>query len=407
MQIDAFTILFAGIFVKLWLALLFFAFWLPDRRATWYAWWGATYFLGMLAAVIFLARGFSGNLSVIGAGTAVVIGALGCCWQGARAFHHRLPLLWPVVAALALWLGACLLLPGFLDNIHQRVILSSLLLAGLTAAAGVEFWRGRQERLLSRWPVIVLFGTFSLFFLSRIAFVNVLPFPLGALAMQAEAVAAFNMVAFFHTLILTVLFVAITKERLERAQRLNALTDPLTGALNRRALMARGARILARHDYDKAPLCLLLLDLDRFKALNDRFGHLGGDDVLTGVVGVVQNSMRPSDFLFRLGGEEFCCLLPHTQAVQGQVVAERIRAQVENAAFGVAGMTVKVTVSLGLASTEGSGYDIDALIRRADVALYAAKRQGRNRVVVAEAGETPKPAPVLSAGMIQPAAAPG
>jgi diguanylate cyclase (GGDEF)-like protein len=377
MQIDAFTILFAGIFVKLWLALLFFAFWLPDRRATWYAWWGATYFLGMLAAVIFLARGFSGNLSVIGAGTAVVIGALGCCWQGARAFHHRLPLLWPVVAALALWLGACLLLPGFLNNIHQRVILSSLLLAGLTAAAGVEFWRGRQERLLSRWPVIVLFG------------------------------AAFNMVAFFHTLILTVLFVAITKERLERAQRLNALTDPLTGALNRRALMARGARILARHDYDKAPLCLLLLDLDRFKALNDRFGHLGGDDVLTGVVGVVQNSMRPSDFLFRLGGEEFCCLLPHTQAVQGQVVAERIRAQVENAAFGVAGMTVKVTVSLGLASTEGSGYDIDALIRRADVALYAAKRQGRNRVVVAEAGETPKPAPVLSAGMIQPAAAPG
>jgi diguanylate cyclase (GGDEF)-like protein len=88
-------------------------------------------------------------------------------------------------------------------------------------------------------------------------------------------------------------------------------------------------------------------------------------------------------------------------------VAERIRAQVEGAAIIVAGAAVKVTVSLGLASTDSCGYDIDALMRRADVALYAAKRQGRNRVVVAETGETAKPAPVLSVGMIQPAAAPG
>jgi diguanylate cyclase (GGDEF)-like protein len=170
--------------------------------------------------------------------------------------------------------------------------------------------------------------------------------------------------------------------------------------------MARGPRILARHDYEKAPLCLLLLDLDHFKALNDRFGHLAGDDVLTRLVAVVQNSMRPSDFLFRMGGEEFCCLLPHTQPAQGQVVAERIRAQVEAAAVTVAGTAVKVTVSLGLAATEGCGYDIDGLMRGADVALYAAKRQGRNRVVVAETDEAPKPAPVLGVGMIQPAAAP-
>src|SRR5207237_1379452 len=150
-------------------------------------------------------------------------------------------------------------------------------LAALSILCAFEFWRGRQERLLSRWPIIVLFGTLSAFFVSRIVFIDLLPFPLGALLAKPEAVAAFNMLVFFHALVLTVLFVAITKERLELAQRLHAQTDPLTGALNRRALMSRGARTLARQEYEAAPLCILFLDLDLFKSLNDRFGHLVGD----------------------------------------------------------------------------------------------------------------------------------
>ena len=145
--------------------------------------------------------------------------------------------------------------------------------------------------------------------------------------------------------------------------------------------------MLTRHQYENAPLCLLFLDLDHFKALNDRFGHSGGDDVLTKFVAVVHDSIRPTDFLFRLGGEEFCCLLPHTSTDQAQTVAERIRQQVENAAANVAGAAVKVTVSLGLASTETFGYDLDALMRRADMAVYAAKRAGRNRVAVATPGD--------------------
>jgi diguanylate cyclase (GGDEF)-like protein len=158
----------------------------------------------------------------------------------------------------------------------------------------------------------------------------------------------FNMVVFFHTLVLMVLFVAITKERLELAQRKNAQTDSLTGALNRRALMSRGEKMLTRHEYEEAALCLLFLDLDHFKSLNDRFGHSAGDDVLTKFVNVVQDSIRPSDFLFRLGGEEFCCLLPYTVIRQAQAIAERIRRQVENATPSAAGMPVKITVSVGL-----------------------------------------------------------
>jgi diguanylate cyclase (GGDEF)-like protein len=97
----------------------------------------------------------------------------------------------------------------------------------------------------------------------------------------------------------------------------------------------------------------------------------------------VRDSIRPTDFLFRIGGEEFCCLLPNTNMDQAQDVAERVRQKVEDTTVDVTGIPVKATVSLGIASTEVFGYDLDTLMRRADMAVYAAKRQGRNKVVVA------------------------
>jgi diguanylate cyclase (GGDEF)-like protein len=153
--------------------------------------------------------------------------------------------------------------------------------------------------------------------------------------------------------------------------------------------MTRGIRLLTRHQHDKAQLCLMFLDLDHFKSLNDRFGHAGGDDVLMTFVSVVHDNIRPTDFLFRFGGEEFCCLLPHTGTEQAHRVAERIRHRFEMTTVDVAGVPVQATVSLGIASTETFGYDLDTLIRRADLAVYAAKRAGRNRVAVATAVETP------------------
>src|SRR4029077_7551860 len=115
-------------------------------------------------------------------------------------------------------------------------------------------------------------------------------------------------ILFAHTLLLVVLVVSLSKERLEFDQRTQAQTDPLTGSLNRRAFMWRGTRLLQRHAYERAPLCLLFLDLDHFKSLNDRFGHSGGDDVLTSFVGLVTACIRPTDFLFRIGGEELFSL---------------------------------------------------------------------------------------------------
>jgi diguanylate cyclase (GGDEF)-like protein len=365
------------------LAMLFAVFWLRSQGATWFAWWSASLLLGCVTALLFMMQPAVDGHRTVGIGIAFLIAAFACCWQGARAFEGRPPL-W--VAALAFpvaWLASTTFF-GAMESVVVRIVSSSAAIAILLALAGLEFWRGRSEPLPSRWPVIVIFASFCLFMLARIPMIGILPYPFGALPMEPGYLGAFNLIMFAHTILLSVLFVSLSKERLELDQRTKALTDPLTGTLNRRAFIARGERLLARHAYEHAPLSLLFLDLDHFKSLNDRFGHSGGDDVLMSFVDLVNSCIRPTDYLFRIGGEEFCCLLPHTTTVQAHRVAERIRYQFEAAVISVGGTSVKATVSLGIASTQAIGYDLDTLMRRADKAVYAAKRAGRNCVMVAE-----------------------
>lgn len=382
MQIDDFTVLISGLFVKALLGMLFLAFWLKNRYATWFLWWSATFILGTFANVIFVARGFGPGVFTIGISVALLIGAFACCWQAARAFERRKVLWTPVLAGPTIWLGACAI-PGFMDSLSHRVVLSSFLLALFSTLTAFEFWRGRREDLPSRPIVILLFGSMTVIFLGRIVVLNVLPFPFGALATEGTYVAAFNLVLFFHTILLAILLVAMTKERLELDQRTKAQTDPLTGALNRRALMTKGDRLVRRHQMESKNVCLLYLDIDHFKALNDRVGHSGGDDVLSKFVAVVHDNIRPTDLLFRIGGEEFCCLLPYTTLPQAEQAAERIRERIERTTVDIPGSPEDVTVSIGVASTEYFGYDLDTLMRQADKAVYDAKRQGRNRVVTA------------------------
>jgi diguanylate cyclase (GGDEF)-like protein len=403
MAIDSFTVLVFGLFTKAVLCGLFLLFWYQQREARWFAWWSVTFALGCFATILFALRGVSADLLSVGIGNVALLGCLACCWQAARVFDRRRPLWLPLLGVPAVWFAACLV-PSFIETVAYRVALSSILASAMLGATAIEFWRGREERLPSRWPVIVIFSSFALFFVSRIALINVLPFPFGTLPMQPGSIGAFNLIMSFHTLMLTVLVVAMSKERLELEQSLKAQTDSLTGALNRRAFMTRGARLLRRHAVEKRPLCLLFLDIDHFKSLNDRFGHSGGDDVLIKFVAVVHDNIRPTDFLFRVGGEEFCCLLPHTSEAQARPVAERIRGAFETVTVDVAGIPVRTTVSLGISSTERFGYDLDVLIRRADMAVYAAKQDGRNRVAVASESSVPLPPPAQELPRAQQAA---
>jgi diguanylate cyclase (GGDEF)-like protein len=157
-----------------------------------------------------------------------------------------------------------------------------------------------------------------------------------------------------------------------------ALRDPLTGALNRAALEEALRREVEVARRQSTPLGVLFIDIDHFKQVNDTYGHRFGDDVLRAVAHAVSDTIRRSDALYRYGGEEFVVLASHTQPIGAQQLAERIRSNV--AAIGtVGGVALQVTVSLGVAGLR-SGETCEAVLKRADAALYRAKENGRNRV---------------------------
>jgi diguanylate cyclase (GGDEF)-like protein len=166
---------------------------------------------------------------------------------------------------------------------------------------------------------------------------------------------------------------------------LRAATDSLTGLPNARAVHDTVKRMAAQAGRTKAPLAAALLDLDHFKQVNDTFGHGRGDDVLAAVGAVLRGSLRESDFIGRMGGEEFVMLLPATDGEGALAAAEKIRAAV--AKLTVPGVDRKITVSIGIAVIPEHAGDADAVLRAADRALYAAKEHGRNRIEVAVPSE--------------------
>lgn len=162
-----------------------------------------------------------------------------------------------------------------------------------------------------------------------------------------------------------------------------AVTDALTGLHNRRYLDSHLKTLFDRAVARNRPLSVMMTDLDRFKSINDTFGHDGGDDVLREFAARLRKNVRGIDLACRFGGEEFVVVMPDTDAAIAKMVAERVRAEIERTPFavGVDGRTVNVTISIGVASLRHGADGIEDLMKRADVALYEAKSNGRNRVV--------------------------
>jgi diguanylate cyclase (GGDEF)-like protein len=156
-----------------------------------------------------------------------------------------------------------------------------------------------------------------------------------------------------------------------------SIVDPLTGAFNRRHMDSSLGDAVERHRRTLAPMSLLVLDIDHFKAINDDLGHAAGDGVLKGLVGIIAERSRRVDVLFRVGGEEFVLFLPDTIQERAMIVAEHLRAAVEGSDL-LKGR--RVTVSVGVSELRGQE-SLDVWLGEADAALYRAKRAGRNRVV--------------------------
>lgn len=180
--------------------------------------------------------------------------------------------------------------------------------------------------------------------------------------------------------------VATRTEELQQANRRLAelaSIDALTGASNRRHFLEQARIEISRAGRQGVPLSLVMLDIDLFKSVNDRFGHEIGDKVLESIAGVIRATLRSGDLFARIGGEEFALLLPGQDLAEAAQMAERLRQRVEQSE--APGCPVGVTVSAGVSGLVGDADEIGDLLRRADQALYQAKHQGRNQVCVTPA----------------------
>jgi two-component system, cell cycle response regulator len=161
-----------------------------------------------------------------------------------------------------------------------------------------------------------------------------------------------------------------------------ALTDALTGLHNRRYMEAHLTGLVRRAAQSRRPLALLMVDIDRFKSVNDTHGHMAGDEVLRVVANRLQRNLRPFDTVARWGGEEFLVVMPEADRKVGLMVGERLRSKVADSPVVIPGRPtgLPITISVGVAAVEEGVEDVSALIRAADQALYRAKEAGRDRV---------------------------
>ncbi|HWA17944.1 MAG TPA: GGDEF domain-containing protein [Devosia sp.] len=394
MQLDSFTLLVAGCAVITLLGAMFVYFWFRDRTTTALLWWGIPLMFGGAALAFYAKPDWDADFWSISLGNAARLVAIASFWEGLRVFHERKPVVWPEVVVVFGWIGLCLD-PGFADNMALRIVVVSLINAAFCSFAAVELWRGRDERLPSRIPLMATFLSFAAIMVVRVLFANATPFPFGALPVDALWVGGFMLTAFAHASFAAFLFISLVRERREATQRSFALLDPLTGLMNRRAFADYAQRLLRRLGGQQR-LALLVLDLDHFKSINDRYGHEAGDKLLVSFAETATASVRPTDLLFRMGGEEFCFMLPDITTPGAVEVAERIRRSFEVALVPSPKGSAGTTVSVGIAVTDRA-IDLDVLQAAADAALYEAKARGRNRVVVAEPSAMLRPAPASTA----------
>ncbi|MEA2975586.1 MAG: hypothetical protein QOF19_1106, partial [Alphaproteobacteria bacterium] len=258
------------------------------------------------------------------------------------------------------------------------------IIAAYTWLAAYEFWRGRKEQLVSRWPAIFMLFAHGALFLLRTPLVALLPWTLASSNVFGSVwLTVLSFEALLFTISIAFILLAMAKERTELRHRTAAMIDPLTGIANRRAFLHEGTLLMQRQNVDRRPAAVLLIDLDHFKSINDRFGHAIGDRVLQVFAETASANMKKTDLVGRLGGEEFAAVLYDAGREQALLVAERIRTAFADIAIEVDGRPVKATASIGMVINEDPTFDVSALLAQADHALYYAKERGRNRVEIA------------------------
>ena len=318
-------------------------------------------------------------------GGALLLLSVSCIWVAARVFNGRLIIPWVPPAGAAVWLVLCTV-PAFFANYDARVIAVSVITAVYYVIAAREFWV--RDGLLTRLPIVIVISVHVGFVLMRIPFV--LTDDVAGISFSGagwfgfaalEALIVIQLVAF--------LMVSLTKERVESRLRDAAHTDALTGLGNRRAFFERGEAAIALASRNGNQIAVIVFDLDRFKSINDRHGHPVGDTVIQAFAHAAGERLRASDFVARLGGEEFAALLPDTDGARAGLVALQINQAFEAAVADLPHPGLTGTASAGVADLSPDAPTLEDLLSAADAALYEAKAVGRGQVRVSRPARRP------------------
>ena len=383
MTLDIHTLFLVTTYVEAILGLLLLFAWAQNMALRAVCWWGFAHLIRLSSIALFGMYGSIPDLVSIDVSNALLFTAYAATWTGARVFDGRPVEPVYMVTGAVLWLLICRL-PVLADHANTRALIVAGIITSYIWLTAYEFWRGRSEPLVSRWPAIIMFFAHGALFLLRTPMIALLP-----VAANSDGVfgSVWMTVLSFEALLLTIssafLLLAMAKERTELRHRTAAMVDPLTGIANRRSFLQDASILAKRHIGNPRPTAVLVLDLDHFKSINDRFGHAFGDRVLEIFTEAARKSMRGSDLVGRLGGEEFAAVLADTTCEKAVAVAERIRESFAQMATEVDGRPVGGTVSIGLVHCQGPVLDVPELLAQADHALYYAKERGRNRVEVA------------------------
>jgi len=360
MSIDYTTIHLCNSILNLSYAGMFLALWLR-RREPELLLWGASLFLVSAAVYGFTV---SRNSFFVGCLLATISANISVTWSGARAFDGREPFHWHLcIAPIATFVTYVFL--SHLDSRIEGSAIATVLLAVNVAMASRYFVRqgSGYARKATGWVL----GAYAPLYLASIA--------LNWAYSSSQASAILILVGDFvlNNAFVVGLF-AMMEERAREALRKLAVTDQLTGALNRAGLIAKvsSSGFLTGR-------ALLVADLDHFKGVNDAFGHTGGDVALRTFVERASTCLRPEEFVARLGGEEFGVLVKASDLRQASDRAEQIRNQIASEPVMWGWTPIELTTSIGVAIADTSD-TIETLMNRADKALYIAKRSGRNRV---------------------------
>ncbi|UCA46390.1 GGDEF domain-containing protein [Pseudochrobactrum sp. XF203] len=356
-------------------AIAFFCIWLKQRDRTYWLYWVAANAVLSVGFIIFVVIDRSQMLQLILVNVVLATG-IALRWQAIRSFFYRknyIEINFLIILIVLLpYLFSSYLTNGFIFGFVNLIFLVEIVLVLR------ELLRPNGETLPSRWGLAIAYSLVAAAFVARVIQGWVTSPANMKLLPNDGLLAVILLVMSIHIVASGAFAISMAYERGISELKQMALLDPLTGLYNRRAFELT----LAERDPADGSLALILLDIDHFKRINDQFGHAAGDIALQRFANILMMIFRKKDFIARIGGEEFAVLLPDTTMNEAYEFAERVRKTAENDAFEHSDGIVRLTISAGVCQAATDVTSFSDMTQKADISLYIAKNNGRNRVEI-------------------------